>query len=102
MSEPELTREQQIVQALRWAEAGKYTLSNVERDGKVVMSADVTWPDGGSGRFVTNEVSEQWQMIDAYTMTHVGLGLEFYQGPPGERDAEGFALEEPLMVVREV
>ena len=82
-----------------WALSGAYALSSVSRDANgVLASATVTWPDGATGSFVTDQASVFG--VSAYHVTHVAGGTTITLTQAAiTRDSLGSVTDMPALTV---
>lgn len=107
-TEQGLEQEVQRVLNLTWAElpslidwtlSEAFTVSSVTYDSQgVISSAAVVWRDGGTGTFTTTIVNQTFLTIDAFNVTHVGLGRRVTQ-PAVTRNDQGQVTVRPALTV---
>ena len=86
-------------QILAWAASNAYQLIVITYDETgVILSADIKWPDGSSGTYTRTSKSAEWNMVDAYMVTHDTSGATVSQ-PLMTRDAYGNVTLKPELVV---
>lgn len=84
---------------LQWAAGDNYefTSTTYDVDG-VVTSATVRWPDEEVGVFTTISKNATFLTVDAYTVTHAGMGLTVTQAAV-TRDADGRITVKPELSI---
>lgn len=84
-----------------WTEAGAYELNGISYDTTyefVVSIANVRWPDGSGGTFITTGIDSDVEAINSYTITHNGSGKTVTQ-PVMTRNSEGQVTTKPYLTV---
>lgn len=64
----------------------------------VIASAVVKWADGGAGVFTTTTINTTWHKVDAFTVTHAGLGKTVTQSAV-TRNAFGAVATKPALSI---
>lgn len=64
----------------------------------VIASATVKWADGGAGVFTATTINTTWHKVDAFTVTHAGLGKTVTQAAV-TRNAFGAVTTKPALVI---
>lgn len=86
-------------QILAWAASNAYQLLVINYDDTgVIIAADIKWPDGSTGSYTRTAKSAEWNMVDAYMVTHDTSGATVSQ-PLMTRDAYGNVTLKPELVV---
>ncbi|UIF90854.1 hypothetical protein [Cupriavidus sp. UYPR2.512] len=84
-----------------WVASSSFaSLSSVTRDSNnVLLSANITWPDGTSGVFTTDAVNGVTPAIDAYHVTYFGTTTKTVTQPAVTRDANGSVTVQPAITI---
>lgn len=64
----------------------------------VIASAIVQWPDGGTGVFTATSINTTWHKVDAFTVTHIGIGKTVTQAAV-TRNALGLVTAKPALTI---
>lgn len=84
-----------------WAAGSEFkAVSNVVRDSNgVLLSADIVWPNGVAGAFVTDSVNSVTPAVDAYHATYLGTTTKTVTQPAVTRDANGAVTVQPAITI---
>lgn len=86
-------------QILAWAASNAYQMLVIEYDNtNVITSATIKWPDGSGGTYTRTAKNAEWNMVDAYIVTHTVSGATVSQ-PLMSRDSYGNVTNKPELVV---
>jgi hypothetical protein len=88
-------------QLIEWTEAEAYETLTVTYRSDVttlVDEATVRWPDGSGGVYTSTAVDEDFELIDAYTITHAGSGKTVTQAAVTRNGSGQITTKPPLVV----